>query len=294
MRLATLQRHGIEQAHVLTSAGLVALRSLNERYRTDWPEDILSLLESGRLEDLRRCFDLDGSTWANDLAGEAVDPANAAYAPLYRRPRKLWGIGLNYRAHAADLDEKAPSGEPASFLKPDTALIGPGDTIQLPKLSHKTTGEAELAIIFGRRCRDVSKDDWQSVVAGFTCVLDMTAEDILRRNPRNLTQSKSFDTFISFGPMLVTPDEIQDVFSLKVRTVRNGFVIAENVVSAMTFPPDYLVNYHSQIMTLLPGDVLSTGTPGAAELSHGDILEAHIDGFPKLVNPVVDLKHHDS
>jgi len=293
MRLATLQRDGIEEAHVLTSTGLISLRALNERYRTDWPEDLLSLLESGRLDDLRRYFDVDGATWARDLKEQAVDPEEATFAPLYRRPRKLWGIGLNYRAHAADLDEKAPSGEPASFLKPDTALIGPGDTIKLPKLSHKTTGEAELAIVFGKRCRDVAKADWLSVVAGFTCVLDMTAEDILRRNPRNLTQSKSFDTFISFGPMLITPDEIADPFKLIVRTVRNGFVMAENEVSAMTFPPDFLVSYHSQIMTLLPGDVLSTGTPGATELSHGDLLEAHIDGFPRLINPVIDLKHRE-
>lgn len=290
MRLATLKRDGSEEAYVLTSAGLIALRSLNAKDRTDWPVEMLPLLESGRLDDLRCTFDQDGPRWACDLAAEAVDPATAPYAPLYRRPRKLWGIGLNYRAHAADLDEKAPSSEPASFLKPDTALIGPGDTIKLPKLSQKTTGEAELAIIFGRTCRDVPKDDWLSVVAGFTCVLDMTAEDILRRNPRNLTQCKSFDTFISFGPMLVTPDEIPDVMQLKVRTVRNGVVMAENVVAAMTFPPDFLVSYHSQIMTLLPGDVLSTGTPGATELSHGDVLEAHLDGFPRLVNPVIDLK----
>ncbi len=118
----------------------------------------------------------------------------------------------------------------------------------------------------------------------------MTAEDILRRNPRYLTQSKSFDTFFSFGPQLVTPDEIDDVFKFKVTTVINGRVHAENTVDHMTFPPDELIHYHSQIMTLTPGDVISTGTPGATPIQDGDEVECRIDGFEPLKNPVIDLK----
>ena len=118
----------------------------------------------------------------------------------------------------------------------------------------------------------------------------MTAEDILRKNPRYLTRSKSFDTFFSFGPHLVTPDEIPDVMKLPVATVINGAVHAQNTVSNMTFPPPYLVAFHSRVMPWLPGDILSTGTPQAVALGDGDMLECRIDGFEPLRNPVRDLK----
>ena len=134
----------------------------------------------------------------------------------------------------------------------------------------------------------MAREDWLDAVAGFTTIVDMTAEDILRRNPRNLTQSKSFDTFFSFGPVFVTADEIADVRELKVRTIHNGEVHAENVVANMTFPPDFLVSYHSQIMTLLPGDIISTGTPPGVGLGHkpepvflkpGDVVELSVEGL---------------
>jgi 2-keto-4-pentenoate hydratase/2-oxohepta-3-ene-1,7-dioic acid hydratase in catechol pathway len=211
-------------------------------------------------------------------------------APLYRRPRKIWGIGLNYREHATDLSEKSPTAEPASFMKPDTAIIGHNDVIQIPVMSQKTTAEAELGLIFGKKCRHVPRSEWKSVVAGYTTIIDMTAEDILRRNPRNLTQSKSFDTFFSFGPVFVTADEIEDILKLRVQTVHNGKVRAENIVANMTFPPDFLVSYHTGIMTMLPGDIISTGTPGAVPVADGDAVECRIDGFQPLVNTVRDLK----
>jgi 2-keto-4-pentenoate hydratase/2-oxohepta-3-ene-1,7-dioic acid hydratase in catechol pathway len=175
-------------------------------------------------------------------------------------------------------------------MKPDTAIIGPGEEILIPRQSEKTTAEAELGLVFGRRCKDVPRGEWLSALAGFTTIIDVTAEDILRRNPRNLTQSKSFDTFFSFGPVLVTADEIADAGALEVQTIVNGKVHAENVVADMTFPPDFLVEYHTAIWTALPGDVISTGTPGATPVADGDLVECRVDGFPPLVNPVRDLK----
>jgi 2-keto-4-pentenoate hydratase/2-oxohepta-3-ene-1,7-dioic acid hydratase in catechol pathway len=208
-------------------------------------------------------------------------------APLYRRPRKIWGIGLNYAEHAADLSEAAPADEPASFMRPDTTIIGPGDEVVLPTQSERVTAEGELAVIIGRAAKDVSEAEAPLFVAGFTTVLDMTAEDILRRNPRFLTRAKSFDTFFSFGPELVTPDEIEDVDALEVATVVNGEVHRTNTVSNMTFSPWWLVSFHSRIMTLLPGDVISTGTPGAVVVREGDVAECRITGFESLRNPVV-------
>jgi len=175
-------------------------------------------------------------------------------------------------------------------MKPDTTIIGYGDTIEIPLQSERTTAEAELGIIIGKKCKDVEQEDWLSVVAGFTPIIDMTAEDILRRNPRYLTVSKSFDTFFSFGPHLVTPDEIEDILKLEVATIINGEVHAQNVVSNMTFPPPFLVSFHSKIMTLLPGDIISTGTPGAVPIHEGDTVECRITGLSPLLNPVRDMK----
>lgn len=283
MRLATIEHHCHEQTALVLPGGVLPLANLDR----DWPADFLTLLTSGRFYELKDWFDANHATIPEDtlLPAERI-----RFRPLYRRPRKIWGIGLNYVAHAADLAEKAPHEEPASFMKPDTTIIGPGDAICIPRQSAKTTGEAELGIIFGREGRNVSEADWLSVVAGFTTVLDMTAEDILRKNPRFLTRSKSFDTFFSFGPVLITPDEIPDVHRLQVATVINGHVHAGNVVANMTFPPSQLVAFHSRVMPWLPGDILSTGTPQAVPLQNGDVLECRIEGFPPLRNPVRDLK----
>jgi len=201
-------------------------------------------------------------------------------------PAQVFAIGLNYVEHAADLSEKAPSTEPASFLKPDTAIIGPGDPIRIPPQSQRTTAEGELGVVIGRECKDVDEADAPSVVAGFTTIVDMTAEDILEKNPRYLTRSKSFDTFFSFGPELVTVDEVDDVDALEVSTIHNGEVHRRNVVSNMTFRPWWLVAFHSRVMTLLPGDIISTGTPGAAHIRPGDTAGASIVGFRDLSNPV--------
>ena len=248
--------------------------------------DLLSLLEGGCFQGLKEAHD------HGELHGDAL--TQPSHAPLYRRPRKIWGIGLNYVEHAGDLSETAPADEPASFMRPDTTIIGPGEEIRLPEQSSRVTAEAELGLIIGREVRNVSEDEAPSVVAGFTTVLDMTAEDILRRNPRYLTRAKSFDTFFSFGPQLVTPDEIEDVETLEVSTVLNGEVRRKNTVSNMTFSPWWLVSFHSRIMTLLPGDVISTGTPGAVVVQDGDVAECRITGFEPLSNLATRHRTADS
>jgi 2-keto-4-pentenoate hydratase/2-oxohepta-3-ene-1,7-dioic acid hydratase in catechol pathway len=290
LKLATIKLASLEIAAVATDDGLLPLETVNARLRLDFPTTLYELLVSGQLERLWRWYQDEGEEKLKILDDYIIPYKKVKFAPLYRRPRKIWGIGLNYKNHAADLSETAPTDEPASFMKPDTAIIGHGDTIEIPLLSEKTTGEAELGIIFGKTCRNVALADWQNVVAGYTTIIDMTAEDILRRNPRNLTQSKSFDTFFSFGPLLYTVDEFPDLTSLTVSTVHNGSVRAANTVANMTFPPDFLVSYHSRIMTLLPGDIISTGTPGAVPLHDGDIIACHITGCHLLENPVMDLK----
>ena len=283
MRLTTLRLDGAEPGALVRPGGAVPLPALDEAFGTDWPVTVQELLEAGRVEELR---DWVAGQDGGRLDELALPQEQLVYAPLYRRPRKIWGIGLNYVEHAADLSEKAPSTEPASFLKPDTAIIGPGDPIRIPPQSQRTTAEGELGVVIGRECKDVDEADAPSVVAGFTTIVDMTAEDILEKNPRYLTRSKSFDTFFSFGPELVTVDEVPDVDALEVATVHNGQEHRRNVVSNMTFRPWWLVAFHSRVMTLLPGDVISTGTPGAVHIRSGDTAGVQITGFRELTNPV--------
>ena len=291
MRLATIRYRDIETVGILAKDGWVPLIEINRYTRDDWPTDMASLIGSGAIESLKHWYAIDKGRIITRLAETVVGFDEVAFAPLMRHPSKIWGIGLNYAEHAADLSEKAPTGIPGSFMKPDTTIIGHGDAIHLPAQSNHTTAEGELGIIIGKPCKQIDASDWLDNVAGFTTILDMTAEDILRQNPRYLTVSKSFDTFLSIGPVLVTPDEIQEVATLKVSTVHNGDVHAQNRVANMTFSPQFLITFLSEVMTLKPGDIISTGTPGAVVIKDGDVVECHISGFHPLKNRVVDLKN---
>ncbi|MBT8374936.1 MAG: fumarylacetoacetate hydrolase family protein [Deltaproteobacteria bacterium] len=290
MRLATIKFKGEEHLAICQKSEFFRIKDLNKAFQSQWPDSMDILMKTDQLFQLNKWYGLEGKYELDKLQHLFINRKECTYAPLYRHPSKIWGIGLNYRAHAKDLSEKPPTSAPASFMKPDTTIIGHGDEIKIPPLSQKTTAEAELGIIIGKRCKNVSRGKWLDVIAGFTTILDMTAEDILVQNPRFLTMSKSFDTFFSFGPQLVTPDEIADVSGLHVSTVINETVHAENTVDHMTFTPDVLVSYHTRVMTLLPGDVISTGTPGAIHIHHGDIVQCQISGFKTLENPVIDLK----
>lgn len=292
MRLATIKQANQETAALVLASGVVPVERLNGIFNQQWATHLLELMESDQLSALNHWFqDEFQQKLTEEAFKELIIPFNqVSYAPLYRRPRKIWGIGLNYAEHAADLHEMSPNTEPASFMKPDTTIIGTGDMIQIPVQSERTTAEAELGIIIGKTCRNVSEEDALDVVAGYTTIIDMTAEDILQKNPRYLTRAKSFDTFFSFGPHLITPDEVEDILNRKVATVINGGVHRVNTVSNMTFPPQFLISFHSRVMTLLPGDIISTGTPGAAVIRQGDVVACRIDGFEQLENPVEDLK----
>jgi 2-keto-4-pentenoate hydratase/2-oxohepta-3-ene-1,7-dioic acid hydratase in catechol pathway len=171
-------------------------------------------------------------------------------------------------------------------MKCDNTIIGPGDAIELPPQSERVTAEAEIGVVIGRCCRCVSEAEAPGYIAGYCLILDMTAEDILQRNPRFLTRAKNFDTFFSFGPELITADEVPDVLNVTVGTYRNGRLHRENVVANMAFPPFYLVSFHSHVATLYPGDIISTGTPGAVVIEPGDVAECRIAGLGVLTNPV--------
>jgi 2-keto-4-pentenoate hydratase/2-oxohepta-3-ene-1,7-dioic acid hydratase in catechol pathway len=219
----------------------------------------------------------DGSLKLGEPTANAVPESAVRFAEPVADPGKLWGIGLNYAEHAADLYEVRPD-EPASFMKPSTALTGPGGPIRLPprEQSERVTAEAEIGVVIGRTAKNVERTDVNDVIAGYVPIIDMTAEDILERNPRFLTRSKSFDSFVVVGPWIETGD-VDDLHDVGVETVVNGDVRARNTVSNMLFPPRELVAFHSRVMTLEPGDIISTGTPGAHPIEPGDEVTAAVD-----------------
>ena len=276
MKLATIKHEGQERLAIVTERGLV----LMERHGS-----LYNLLQTGQLDELNQWYQSSGQNFLRELP--AIPAEEVIYAPLYRNPRKILGIGFNY---IEDLSERnsylADGEEPVSFMKPDTSLIGSGDIITLPSQSERTTAEAELALIIGQRCKDVSEADAPGVVAGFTTSLDMTAADIHGKNPRFLTRSKSFDTFCSFGPHFITQDEVPNVLDLSVATVLNGAIYKRNRLTHTIYRPWFIVSFFSKVMTLLPGDVILTGTPGPTVIRDGDVVECRIDGFESLVNTV--------
>ncbi|WP_019412399.1 fumarylacetoacetate hydrolase family protein [Paenisporosarcina sp. TG20] len=292
MKLATIKKDGIETAAVVLEYGILTIDTLNTTYYQKWSTNLFELISKGQLDNFKNWYqdEIQLKVKKEALIEHVLPFDQVIYGPLYRHPRKIWGIGLNYVEHAADLNEISPNTEPASFMKPDTTIIGPSDTILIPLQSERTTAEAELAIIIGEECKNVSEAEAHNFIAGFTTIIDMTAEDILEKNPRYLTRAKSFDTFFSFGPHLVTPEEIENVLDLNVATVINGEIHRKNIISNMTFHPLSLVSFHSKVMKLLPGDIISTGTPGAVIIRDGDIVECQIDGFEGLINQVKDLK----
>lgn len=195
------------------------------------------------------------------------------------QPPQLWGIGLNYREHAADLDESRPSA-PASFLQPPGVLRGPGGPIQLPPESvvSTPTAEAELGVVIGRQCRNVQPEDAHQVIAGYVVAIDVTAEAIIRENPRFLTRSKQFDSFLIVGPEIHCPEgENIDIDAWTIRTIHGTDVVAEAAVSAAQFSPADIVASLSQSTTLDPGTIIITGTPGAVPIESGDQVRAEID-----------------
>lgn len=285
MKLGTVKQNNEEIAAILEGNKLFPLRLINEQFDYKWEETVFDLLQNGKFEQLKTWYDDKGKEL---LVKEADVAVEAELAPLYRNPRKIWGIGLNYTNNK---EEKAatPYNDPVSFMKPDTSLIGEGDQINIPQDSTQTTAEAELAIIIGKTCDHVEESEAMNYVAGFTTALDMTEASIHEANLRYLTRAKSFNTFFSFGSYLFTPDEFTSLEKIAVSTYQNGKMKHTNCIENMRYSLPYIVSFHSKVMTLLPGDVLLTGTPGAVVIHKGDTVECMISGMPKLANRVADV-----
>ncbi len=200
-------------------------------------------------------------------------------------PTKIICVGLNYRDHAEELGMEIPQ-EPMLFLKPPSSVIGTGEYIVYPSLSKRVDYEGELAVVIGKVGKKIPVEKAEEYIFGFTCANDVTARDLQQKDSQ-FTRAKGFDTFCPIGPWIET--DFKEMDSLTIRTKVNGEIRQEGNTSDMIISPYELVSYISNIMTLMPGDVILTGTPkGVGELKPGDEVHVEIEGLGTLINKVVE------
>jgi 2-keto-4-pentenoate hydratase/2-oxohepta-3-ene-1,7-dioic acid hydratase in catechol pathway len=206
--------------------------------------------------------------------------------PTY--PGKIICVGLNYIDHAKELSMPVPKN-PLIFLKPPSSVLGHMGKIEYPEQAKRVDYEGELAVIIGKRCKNVSSFDAGSVIIGYTCFNDVTARD-LQKEDGQWTRSKSFDTFAPFGPFISEPE--LDVSDLFIKTRVNGELRQDSRTSNLIFKVPQLIEFISRIMTLEPGDIIATGTPpGVGELHEGDVVEVEIEGIGVLNNSVIKARN---
>lgn len=214
-----------------------------------------------------------------------VDPGERWACPV-SRPSKIICIGLNYARHAKETHANIPK-EPILFFKSTTSIAGPEDEIIIPKNSHKTDWEVELAVVIGKRASYVEESEAMNYVSGYCLHNDVSEREFQIERGGQWVKGKSCDTFAPLGPWLVTKDEIQDINNLRLWLTVNGKIMQDGNTDDLIFKIPYLVSYISQFMTLLPGDIISTGTPSGVALGMnppvylkaGDKIELGIDGL---------------
>ncbi len=209
-------------------------------------------------------------------------------------PSKIIGVALNYRDHADEVGAKLPS-EPVIFAKAPSSIIGPYDPIKLPRISRQVDYEAELAVVIGAKCRNVNESEAMNYVLGFMAANDVTARDLEFREPIRLFWSKSLDTFCPIGPGIALREDVGDPGNLRIICRVNGEVVQDSNTRNMIFDVSKLISFISRDMTLIPGDIILTGTPSGVGyfrrppkyLKHGDIVEVEIEKIGAIRNRVV-------
>lgn len=312
MRLLTYDHDGRPRAgaqvgsHVVSIADVVTFArdgnkgtgSFSTRTPNDFPASVIDLLAAG--EDAKAMveaairFVAAGDCLAR-LAerGAAREMDAVRFLPPVPRPGKIICIGQNYRAHVAEMKREMPK-YPMFFAKFANTLVGHGGAIVLPRVSAQVDYEAELMIVVGRRCKNVPPDKAFDVIAGYTIFNDVSVRDYQRRTSQFL-QGKTFDTTGPVGPVIVTADEIPDPENLRIRLRLNDETMQDSNTSDFIFDIKTIINYLSEIMTLEPGDLIATGTPGGVGsardpqvfLKAGDTVEVEIENLGTLRNTVL-------
>lgn len=225
---------------------------------------------------------IEGDIFGTFTEGESIaSNGHKLLAPVM--PSKIVAVGLNYKDHAAEQNKPLPS-EPLIFLKPPTAIIGPGQSIVLPTGAGRVDHEAELGIVIGTRAKNVRREDALRHVFGLTCVNDVTARELQVKDGQ-YTRAKGFDTFAPIGPCIATG--VDHARGLAVEGWVNDTCRQKSTTRELIFPIDHLIAFISSVMTLLPGDIISTGTPaGIGPLKVGDRVTIKVEGVGELVNTV--------
>ncbi|HKW87521.1 MAG TPA: fumarylacetoacetate hydrolase family protein [Candidatus Acidoferrales bacterium] len=241
------------------------------------PAPRYGLIEGGTVIEIRDAFhpaERTGESWALNTI-KLLPPSE---------PSKIVCVGRNYAEHAAEMGNDPPK-DPLIFLKPPSAILAPEEPIVMTPLSERVDHEGELAIVMGKLCSQLKpSDNALSYVLGYTCLNDVTARDLQKKDVQ-FTRAKGFDTFCPFGPVIETA---LDLGAATIETFVNGKRKQSARAAEMIFPVDVIIRWISQVMTLVPGDVISTGTPsGVGPLSAGDVVEVVVGGVGTLRNPVV-------
>jgi len=297
LRLLSYERDGEERAAILIDDIAYDVANCSAFFSLDpVPSTLLELLSGGKqqnLEDLDTRLRAHGGS-KGDLPLQcwaALDEARLL-APM-PRPGKIVCLGRNYRDHIEEQGAKPP-GKPLLFSKASTCVIGPGQKIVIPPGSVKVDYEGELAIIVGSKVKNISEEDAAATIYGYTILNDVTEREI-QFGEKQWFRGKSIDTFAPMGPWIVTADEIGDPLALELTTKVNSEVRQSESTGMLIFTPAFVVSYISRTMTLEPGDVISTGTPGGVGvfrdppvfLKSGDVVEITIDKIGTLTNSVV-------
>jgi acylpyruvate hydrolase len=288
MRLVTFEQDGAMRIGALRSQdGRQTVVDLN-RAQPRLPTDMNRFLEGGAAARA-----LAEEVLATVEAVDELDVASVRLTAPIPRPGKIICVGLNYKDHAVEANLDIPE-YPTIFSKYANSVIGPGQPIIIPKVTQQVDYEGELAFVIGRRARYVAQEDGLAYVAGYLPLNDVSARDFQMRTSQ-WTIGKTFDTFAPMGPALVTADEIPDPHNLDIQVSIGNEVLQASNTRHLIFSIPQLVAYLSQVMTLEPGDVVSTGTPSGVGfarkpprfLEPGDVVQVEIEGLGTLANPVV-------
>lgn len=296
MKLVSIERDGRQLLGVKTKAGIIDIEGALAAHPTELavPTDVMAVIEGGQ-----QAVDTLGaylaSLEANNGAAYVLDEQSVAWGPCVTRPNKIICIGLNYRKHAEETKAAIPE-YPILFNKFNNTLTGNGKEIAIPKVTKQLDYEAELVIVIGKKAKYVDKEEALDYVFGYAAVNDLSARDLQLRTQQWLL-GKSCDDFSPLGPYLVTADEVGNPNDLAIRAVVNGEVRQNSNTSDMIFGCDEIVSYVSHHMTLVPGDIILTGTPEGVVLGlpkdqrvylqPGDTVTIEIEKLGSLTNRFV-------
>lgn len=296
MKLVRFRHNKRESYGVLSRDRILCLRQLAGNLKLDLPASLEEFVGLGKNQ-VQELDDLLKRTSKSEIQDSSCPVDRVSLLAPIESPRKIICLGLNYRDHAAEQNAAIPD-EPVIFLKPPTAIIGPNEEIVKPSFVKKLDYEAELAVIIGKKAKNVSASNARSHVFGYTILNDVSARDIQFKD-KQWTRGKSFDTFAPIGPCIVTEDQLPDTSDLSICTWVNEELRQKSSTKNMVFNVCNVVHQLSRVMTLEPCDIISTGTPAGVGfalkptpkfLNKGDIVRIEIEGIGMLVNRVVQSK----